>query len=188
MSEVETLPLRLTHLDAVLDLGYRAFDVKAMPYTSWSLSSVAAHWDAQPDACWIARDEQGLLGFVLGSLSYDEREDWGYLEWIALEERARGRGVASSLVEHCCGALFAAGASRIITDVESGNAASAAMMRRNGFTEKVTVTLFVRPNPREHTGTASYSPQDPARSRLRRAARAGGAAAGPAGAGSTGTG
>ncbi|MET9852825.1 GNAT family N-acetyltransferase [Streptomyces sp. NPDC006450] len=99
--------------------------------------------------------------------------------------RARGRGVASSLVEHCCAALFAAGASRIITDVESGNAASAAMMRRNGFTEKVTVTLFVRPNPREHAGTVSYAPQDPARFRLRRAARAG---AGPAGTGPAGTG
>ncbi|WP_328296597.1 GNAT family N-acetyltransferase [Streptomyces sp. NBC_00435] len=172
MTDAEILPLQLTDLDSVLDLGHRAFDVDSMPYTSWSLSSVAAHWDAQPDACWTARDEEGLLGFVLGSLSYDEREDWGYLEWIALEERARGRGVASALVEHCCDALFAAGASRIITDVEGGNAASASMMRRNGFTEKVTVTLFVRLNPREHTSTGTPSPQDPARSRLRRAARA----------------
>ncbi|MEV7728504.1 GNAT family N-acetyltransferase [Streptomyces sp. NPDC087917] len=172
MSEVELVPLQLTHLHAVLDLGYRSFDVKAMPYTSWSLSSVAAHWDAQPDACWIARDEEGLLGFVLGSPSYDEREDWGYLEWIALEERARGRGVASALVERCCAALFAAGASRIITDVESGNAASAAMMRRNGFTEKVTVTLFVRSNPDEHAAASAHAPKDPARTRLRRAARA----------------
>ncbi|CAM5291041.1 hypothetical protein SAVIM338S_00300 [Streptomyces avidinii] len=171
MTDIEIRPLQLTHLDSVLDLGHRAFDVNSMPYTSWSLSSVAAHWDAQPDACWIARDDEGLLGFVLGSLSYDEREDWGYLEWIALEERARGRGVATALVEHCCDVLFAAGASRIITDVESGNTASAAMMRRNGFTEKVTVTLFVRPNPQEQPGAGAHSPQDPARSRLRRAAR-----------------
>ncbi|MDJ0386072.1 GNAT family N-acetyltransferase [Streptomyces sp. G-G2] len=172
LSDVEVRPLQLTDLHAVLGLGHRAFDVQAMPYTSWSLSSVAAHWDAQPGACWIARDEEGLLGFVLGSLSYDEREDWGYLEWIALEDRARGRGVASALVERCCDALFAAGASRIITDVESGNAASAAMMRRNGFAEKVTVTLFVRTNPQEQPGTTTHSLQDPARSRLRRAARA----------------
>lgn len=170
-SAVEIVPLELVHLHDVLDLGHRVYDVKSMPYTSWSLSSVAAHWDAQPDACWVARDEEGLLGFVLGSLSYDEREDWGYLEWIALEERARGRGVASALVEHCCDALFAAGASRIITDVEGSNEASATMMRRNGFTEGVTVTLFVRRAPQDHPAPATRPTQDPARARLRRAAR-----------------
>ncbi|WP_241833323.1 GNAT family N-acetyltransferase [Streptomyces caatingaensis] len=108
---------------------------------------------------------------MLGSLSYDEREDWGYLEWIALDERARGKGIASALVERCCAALFAAGASRIITDVEAGNTASAAMMRRNGFTEGVTVTLFARSNPERPAPPAAQVPRDPARSRLRRAAR-----------------
>lgn len=168
---MQIVPLELTHLSDVLALGHRVYDVKAMPYTSWSLSSVAAHWDAQPDACWVALDGQGLLGFVLGSLSYDEREDWGYLEWIALEERARGRGVASALVERCCAALYAAGAVRIITDVEGSNAASAAMMRRNGFTEAVTVTLFVRPAPGDHPAATPHPAHDPARTRLRRAAR-----------------
>ncbi|NYV73527.1 GNAT family N-acetyltransferase [Streptomyces sp. UH6] len=171
MNGLEIVPLRLTHVDAVLDLGRRVFDVAAMPYTSWSLSSVAAHWDAQPDACWVATDDTGLLGFVLGSLSYDRREDWGYLEWIALEERARGRGVASALVEHCCDALFTAGASRVITDVESGNEASAAMMRRNGFTEGVTVSLLVRPNPHVQPASGQHPAQDPARASLRRVAR-----------------
>ncbi|MGV9351492.1 GNAT family N-acetyltransferase [Streptomyces spiralis] len=167
MNDVEIVPLRLTHVDAVLDLGHRAFDVATMPYTSWSLSSVATHWDAQPDACWVAIDDTGLLGFVLGSLSYDKREDWGYLEWIALEERARGRGVASALVKHCCDALFTAGASRIITDVETGNVASAEMMRRNGFAEGVTVALFVRPNPHVQPAAGRHPVQDPARELLR---------------------
>ncbi|KOT92203.1 acetyltransferase [Streptomyces sp. NRRL F-4711] len=171
MEPIEIVPLGLTHLDAVLDLGHRVYDVAKTPYTSWSLSSVAGHWDAQPDACWVAVDGTGLLGFVLGSLSYDKREDWGYLEWIALEERARGKGVASALVEHCSDALFAAGASRIITDVEKGNEASAAMMRRNGFSEGVTVTLFVRPNPHVRQGPGQHTPQDPARARMCRAAR-----------------
>ncbi|MBH1934375.1 GNAT family N-acetyltransferase [Streptomyces sp. AV19] len=171
MDHAEIVPMRLSHLDAVLNLGYRAYDVNAMPYTSWSLSSVAEHWDAQPEACWVAMDDEGLLGFVLGSLSYDEREDWGYLEWIALDERARGKGIASALVQRCCDALFAAGASRIITDVEADNKASADMMRRNGFTEGVTVTLFVRSDPTRPTPPAPHPPRDPARTRLRRAAR-----------------
>ncbi|GHF40780.1 MULTISPECIES: GNAT family N-acetyltransferase [Streptomyces] len=171
MNHVDIVPMQLSHLEGVLNLGHRAYDVNAMPYTSWSLSTVAAHWDAQPEACWVAVDDEGLLGFVLGSLSYDEREDWGYLEWIALDERARGKGIASTLVERCCTALFTAGASRIITDVEAGNQASASMMRRNGFTEGVTVTLFTRPNPSHPAPPAAHPPRDPARTRLRRAAR-----------------
>lgn len=171
MGQIDIIPMQLSHLDGVLSLGYRAYDVDAMPYTSWSLSTVAVHWDAQPEACWVAVDDEGLIGFVLGSLSYDEREDWGYLEWIALDERARGKGVASELVERCCAALFAAGASRIITDVESSNKASAALMRRGGFTEGVTVTLFVRTGP-DKAPAAAHPPRDPARARLRRAARA----------------
>ncbi|MEV6671004.1 GNAT family N-acetyltransferase [Streptomyces sp. NPDC051162] len=170
MGQIDIIPMQLSHLDGVLGLGYRAYDVDAMPYTSWSLSTVAVHWDAQPEACWVAVDDEGLIGFVLGSLSYDEREDWGYLEWIALDERARGKGVASALVERCCAALFAAGASRIITDVESSNKASAALMRRGGFTEGVTVTLFVRTGP-DKAPAAGHPPRDPARARLRRAAR-----------------
>ncbi|MGW1196581.1 N-acetyltransferase family protein [Streptomyces sp. NPDC002536] len=171
MSQADIVPMQLSHLEAVLNLGHHVYDVNAMPYTSWSLSSVAAHFDAQPEACWVATDDQGLLGFVLGSLSYDEREDWGYLEWIALDERARGKGIASTLLERCCTALFTAGASRIITDVETSNQASSAMMRRNGFTEGVTVTLFTRSHPDQPTPPPAHPLRDPARARLRRAAR-----------------
>ncbi|EQD81308.1 GNAT family N-acetyltransferase [Saccharopolyspora erythraea] len=172
---IGVVPMRMSHLEGVLDLGFRAFDVSAMPYTSWSLSSVAAHFDAQPEACWVAESDGAVVGFVLGSMSFDEREDWGYLEWIALAPSAQGKGVASRLVEACCQALFAAGAARIITDVEAGNQASERMMRRNHFSEGVTVTLLVRTRPDERGGVrhpaARSRPEDPARARLRAVAR-----------------
>ena len=56
----------------------------------------------------------------------------------------QGKGIARRLVSHCCEALFAAGASRVVTDVESSNTASANLMQRSGFEPAVTVTLFVR--------------------------------------------
>ncbi|WP_223199024.1 GNAT family N-acetyltransferase [Solihabitans fulvus] len=171
------VPMRLDHLAGVLDLGHRVFDVTAMPYTSWSLSSVAVHLDAQPDACWVAEDEQaGVVGFVLSSLSYDERDDWGYLEWIAVDPTHQGRGLAGRLLDASCRALFAAGATRIVTDVEQSNTASAGLMQRNGFTDSVTVTLFFRRAEHEQGHPAaerrpSAPPRDPARARLRAAAR-----------------
>ncbi|MBE1469152.1 GNAT family N-acetyltransferase [Kibdelosporangium phytohabitans] len=168
-------PMRLAHLAGVLDLGHRVFDVSAMPYTSWSLTSVAAHLDTQPDACRVAEIGGRVAGFVLGSMSYDEREDWGYVEWIAVDPAHQGKGLARKLLDTSCAALFAAGATRVITDVEQTNSASAGLMRRSGFTDSVTVTLFVRHAPAGAHGAEPHRhggrPADPAKARLHAAAR-----------------
>ncbi|GGM35671.1 hypothetical protein GCM10012275_03640 [Longimycelium tulufanense] len=171
--DLEPVPMRLDHLAGVLELGHRVFDVSVMPYTSWSLSSVAVHLDAQPDACWVVADAGRVVGFVLGSLSYDEREDWGYVEWIGVDSDYQGRGLAATLLEASCQALFAAGATRIVTDVEEDNAASIRLMQRNGFTDKVTVTLFVRhaSGPRQPKQARKTPTRDPAKARLHAVAR-----------------
>ncbi|MFI5972373.1 GNAT family N-acetyltransferase [Streptomyces sp. NPDC051452] len=137
--------LGFEHLAAVLDLGHRVYDTDAMPYTGWSLSAVAGHLDAPDSACLVMLDGDRVAGFVLGSLSFEQRSDWGYLEWIAVDPDFQGRGVASRLVKECCARLAAAGAVCVVTDVERRNSASAELMRRNGFTEQATVSLFVRP-------------------------------------------
>ncbi|MFB7507976.1 GNAT family N-acetyltransferase [Streptomyces broussonetiae] len=144
-SEPALRPLGLEHLAAVLDLGHRVYDTDAMPYTGWSLSAVAGDLDAPDSACLVMLDGDRVAGFVLGSLSFEQRADWGYPEWIAVDPDFQGRGVASRLVKECCARLAAAGAVCVVTDVERRNTASAELMRRNGFTEQATVTLFVRP-------------------------------------------
>ncbi|WP_228001411.1 GNAT family N-acetyltransferase [Nocardia australiensis] len=116
-------------------------------YTSWSLTSVAEHLDSPDDACWVALDSDQVVGFVLGSMEFEHRDDWGYLEWIAVAPDMQGHGIARRLVDVCSEALFARGARRIVTDVENRNAASSALMTRSGFSAAATVTLFVRPNP-----------------------------------------
>ncbi|MEV6276600.1 GNAT family N-acetyltransferase [Nocardia sp. NPDC051832] len=148
-SAIAIVPMGLGHLRQVLDLGHEVFDTTAKPYTSWSLTSVAEHLDSHDNACWVALDSDRVVGFVLGSMEFELRDDWGYLEWIAVAPDMQGRGLARRLVDVCSVALFAAGARRIVTDVEERNAASAALMTRSGFTAAATVTLFVRPNPDE---------------------------------------
>nr|WP_280466303.1 GNAT family N-acetyltransferase [Nocardia brasiliensis] len=80
-------------------------------------------------------------------VEFENRDDWAYLEWIAVAPDMQGHGIARRLVDVCSEALFARGARRIVTDVEDRNAASTALMTRSGFTPAATVTLFVRPNP-----------------------------------------
>ncbi|WP_067691365.1 GNAT family N-acetyltransferase [Nocardia jejuensis] len=146
---IAIVPMGLGHLRQVLDLGYEAFDTTTKPYTSWSLTSVAEHLDSASRSCWVAVDSDRVVGFVLGSMEFELREDWAYVEWIAVSPDMQGHGIAGRLMTACCDTLFHSGARRIVTDVENHNTASAALMRRNGFTEGTTVTLFVRPNPAE---------------------------------------
>lgn len=147
---VTVAPMTVEHAAGVLALGRRVYDTTVKPYTSWSLSAVARHLDGAGSTCRIALDRGHLAGFVLGSLGFDRRADWGLLEWIAVDPGHQGRGIARRLVEECCAGLFAAGAAAVVTEVESQNTASAALMRRNGFTEGAVVTLFVR-EPEEET-------------------------------------
>ncbi len=145
--DVAIVTLGLEHLRQVLDLGYEVFDVTSKPYTSWSLTAVAEHVDSGDHACFVARDGDVVVGFVLGSTTFELRDDWAYLEWNAVKPDHQGLGIAGRLLDTCCEALFAAGAARVVTDVEGSNLASATLMRRNGFIPAVTVTLFERPNP-----------------------------------------
>jgi ribosomal protein S18 acetylase RimI-like enzyme len=158
-SAISITPLGFDHLRPVLDLGYRVFDVTTKPYTSWSLTTIAEHLDTRDSSCWVALDGGEVAGFVLGSMEFELRDDWAYLEWIAVDPAYQGRGIAKRLLNTCCDGLFAAGAARVVTDVEASNEASATLMTHSGFAPAVTVTLYVRPNP-------SYEPLEKAQPAL----------------------
>ncbi|NUT35516.1 MAG: GNAT family N-acetyltransferase [Hamadaea sp.] len=157
----------LEHLRQVRDLGRQVYDTTVKPYTSWSLTSIAEHLDTDEGACWVALVDDRVVGFVLGSLEFEFREDWAYLEWIAVAPDQQGRGIARRLVEMCCQALFKAGATRVVTDVESTNRASATLMERAGFTAATTVTLFTRPNPQAPPQDDAEPPTGKRRSLIR---------------------
>lgn len=152
--EVKIAPMGLEHLRQVRDLGRAVYDVSVKPYTSWSLTSIAEHLDTDEGACWVALVDDRVVGFVLGSMTFESRDDWAYLEWIAVSPDQQGRGIARRLVDMCCNALFAAGATRVVTDVESTNVTSASLMEHSGFAPATTVTLFTRPNPELAPGQA----------------------------------
>jgi hypothetical protein len=83
-SDIAIVPMGLGHLREVLDLGAEVFDTEVKPYTSWSLTSIAEHLDTSDGSCWVALDSDRVVGFVLGSMEFELREDWGYLEWIGV--------------------------------------------------------------------------------------------------------
>ncbi|MGH4031439.1 N-acetyltransferase family protein [Actinomycetota bacterium Odt1-20B] len=153
-SPITLAPMTAAHLADVLALGHEVYDTTVKPYTSWSLSAIAAHMEGAGSACRVALDGERVAGFVLGSMGFDQRTDWGNLEWIASAPAYQGQGIATRLVQECVAALTEAGAAAVVTDVESRNTASAGLMRRNGFRETVSVTLFVRESGTDTSSSA----------------------------------
>lgn len=141
---IEVRPMAAGDVAAVYRLGLACYDVSVSPYTSWSLTAISTHLEAGRSACLVAEDGAELAGFVLASMGFEGRDDWGYVEWLAVGARYRGRGIAQRLVPAACEALKRAGARRIVTDVAQENVASAAVMRRAGFAPGVTVVYFVQ--------------------------------------------
>ena len=72
---IAVVPMGLGHLRQVLDLGLQVFDTTIKPYTSWSLTSVVEHLDRPDNACWVALDSDRVVGFVLGSMEFEHRDD-----------------------------------------------------------------------------------------------------------------
>ena len=129
---------------AVYRLGTRCYRVEDRPYASWSLREVVDHFDRCPDLCFVAVDEGVVVGFILGDSSYEALGDVGHLEWIAVTPERRRLGVAARLVDAALARYRELGKTRVVGDIASDNAQSAAFARRHGFVAGPSVTFYVR--------------------------------------------
>ncbi|SDP82082.1 Acetyltransferase (GNAT) family protein [Actinopolyspora xinjiangensis] len=145
-SIAEVRPIKNSDVPEILELGEELFDTSVFPYSMWSLSAIAKHLDQQPEACHVAEAGTLKVGFVLASMPFFDRKDWGYVEWIALRPDFRGRALATELGDASLRALYRAGATRVVADIDSSNRVSKLLARSMGFTELTTVTLFAGPS------------------------------------------
>lgn len=145
-SIAEVRPIENADVPEILELGKEIFDVSVFPYSVWSLGAIAKHLDQQPEACHLAEAGSVKVGFVLASMPFFDQKDWGHVEWIALRRDFRGRALATKLVDATIQALYNAGATRIVGDIETSNRESKLLARSLGFTELTTMTLFAAPS------------------------------------------
>ena len=144
MVNVALRPMTVEDLPAVYRLGLLCYDVLDKPYNYWTVGEVADHLENEPGLCFVADHDGEVVGFALAAESYEVLEDTGHLEWIAVAPGHRGGGLATTLIAAVVEALTARGRAEVVADVSSDNAASAALFRRAGFEEGISVTFFRR--------------------------------------------
>lgn len=129
------------------DPGPAAFDPRVRPMAAADQPTVKALHDAAfpathlTPAGLVAADDPRLVievdGAVVGYVAYERQSDGsGYIDYLAVDEAWRGRGLGRALVEHACQQMFADGVSRAHLTVRQDNAAARALYRHVGFVEE----------------------------------------------------
>jgi len=128
----------------VYELGRRSYKLTDKPYNYWSIREVADHLESCPDLCFVAEHAEKVVGFALGSDTFEIIEDTAHLEWIAVDAGYRRHGLATRLLQTVVEAVERMGKARLVADIANDNPFSQGLARKLGFTEGISVTYFTK--------------------------------------------
>lgn len=137
-------PMEVRDFAAVYELGLRSYEVTDKPYNYWSLREVADHLQSNPGLCFVAEADGRVVGFLLGDESFEIIEETAHLEWLAVSEEHRRRGVAQRLLEAGVAAVERLGKRAVVADIAADNPYSRGLARKLGFEEGLSVTYFTK--------------------------------------------
>jgi len=129
--------LELEDLSTVYAIGEKVFTADKWPslYRTWDEYEATTLYNSDGKFCFVAEQEEKVIGFALGALIEKRKSAWsyGYLMWIAVEPRRKRSGVASRLVETLAEAFIRAGARMMIVDTDAENKGAISFFRKHGF-------------------------------------------------------
>lgn len=137
----------MTELDiqSVYDLGVLCFRVDMPPYLGWTIDGVKAHLQEDSDHCFVAVDDSNrVIGFSLGSASFDSNPTIGFIEWTAISAEKRGQGLGLALFSKNYESLRDKGVKSVVTDIEIANRASQKMVESIDFELAATVGYWLK--------------------------------------------
>jgi ribosomal protein S18 acetylase RimI-like enzyme len=137
-------PMEVRDFAAVYELGLQSYDVTDKPYNYWSMREVADHLETNPGLCFVAEADGHVVGFLLGDESFEIVEDTAHLEWLAVNEEHRRRGIAQRLLEAGVAAVERLGKSAVVADIAADNPYSRGLAQKLGFIEGLSVTYFTK--------------------------------------------
>lgn len=116
-------PMTLQDLDAVYDIERRAYGFP------WS-RGIFLDCLRIPYVCEILEEHGTVIGYAVMSLGGDE----AHLLNLCLDEPARGRGLATMMLDHLILTAMREGVRVLYLEVRPSNAAAIALYARAGFT------------------------------------------------------
>lgn len=119
----------IADLDAIEALEQACFDTDAQSRSSLRYLLLRAHADI-----WLAFENDHALGYVC--VLYRANSRVARIYSIAVDGRARGRGIGLALLAAAERAATSRGCRTLRAEVRRGNAASCALFRSHGYRER----------------------------------------------------
>jgi ribosomal protein S18 acetylase RimI-like enzyme len=142
--ELTIRPMEVRDFAEVYELGRRSYEVTDKPYNYWSIREVADHLEGNPGLCFVAEADGRVVGFILGDETFEIIDDTAHLEWIAVDEQYRRRGIARRLMEEAVAAIERLGKEAVVADIAADNPYSRGLAEKVGFAEGLSVTYFTK--------------------------------------------
>jgi ribosomal protein S18 acetylase RimI-like enzyme len=155
MVDFAITPIRAVDTAAIVDLVRNSFDESRAPFLAYAQPGMASHLAvavrypaAAPDRVLLGARaaDDALLGFADFR---DLGDGVGFLSYVAVAESARGRGIATALIDE-----FLTAHPDIVTmklDVFRDNESARRLYSRMGFVQESTSVWITRPIPAGHS-------------------------------------
>lgn len=147
--------MELDDLSQVYDLGQRVFRAEEWPtlYRSWDEYEIVELFATEGDFCLVAETEHRVVGFALGTLMEKYRSAWryGWLLWLGISPRFRGRGIAARLVNRLSEVFIKHGARIMLVDTDAENKRALRFFQKQGFGNEL-MHVYLSKNFEVHPG------------------------------------
>jgi ribosomal protein S18 acetylase RimI-like enzyme len=145
--------MALKDLPEVFALGLRLFTAERWPtlYRSWDQYEIVELFGSDGEFCLVAETEHRIVGFALGTLMEKYGSPWryGWLLWLGISQRYRGRGIAARLLNRLADLFIEHGARIMLVDTDAANEQALKFFRKQGFGNDL-MHVYLSKNFEEH--------------------------------------
>ena len=155
-------PMEIDDLAAVFHLGERLFTAREVPnlFRTWDDYEVINFFQNDSEYCLVAEtddNEDGIIGFVLGTTVTKNRSAWkyGYLVWLGVDPEFHESGVGSKLFNRFRDLMLSEGVRMLLVDSEADNLPALRFFRKMGFghpQEHIYLALNLDPHRQKRNG------------------------------------
>lgn len=146
------MPIRLcisSDLPHILKINQATF---SRPYSS---SFVQKKLDSYPQGCFIAKEDDDYVGYIIASLKNEKP----YIVSLAVLSQWQGRGIAKQLLQHVFSQFIRDGYHTVFLHVKITNKQAIGFYERTGFEIKETIPVYYSTGEDAYIMEKNLSPQ-----------------------------
>lgn len=134
--------MRRDDVQSVFELGHDCFDQNRPINRFWTIDVPQLAVVTDPDHCFVAVDNDRIVGFSIGAGQFGSDSSLGFIRWTAVHSEYRSGGLGRRLFAANVRSMITKQKAWIITDIETSNTASEKMVQRLGFRVDFTMNYW----------------------------------------------